>query len=105
LDDFNILCICLPTIVKIHGIGRVTGVTTAKVDKNMMPIKGTEEYVECDTLLLSVGLIPENELTEQMGVGMYQVTGGAYVDQDLETDTEGILPAGMFFYVMDLVIM
>ncbi len=84
LDDFNIPLHLSTTIVKIHGIGRVTGVTTAKVDKNMIPIKGTEEYVECDTLLLSVGLIPENELTEQMGVGMYQVTGGAYVDQDLK---------------------
>ncbi|HPB18145.1 MAG TPA: FAD-dependent oxidoreductase, partial [Clostridia bacterium] len=81
----------------------VTGVTTAKVDKNMIPIKGTEEYVECDTLLLSVGLIPENELTEQMGVGMYQVTGGAYVDQDLETDTEGIFACGNVLHVHDLV--
>ncbi|MFA5341137.1 MAG: FAD-dependent oxidoreductase [Clostridia bacterium] len=103
LDDFNIPLHLSTTIVKIHGIGRVTGVTTAKVDKNMMPIKGTEEYVECDTLLLSVGLIPENELTEQMGVGMYQVTGGAYVDQDLETDTEGIFACGNVLHVHDLV--
>lgn len=103
LDDFNIPLHLSTTIVKIHGIGRVTGVTTAKVDKNMIPIKGTEEYVECDTLLLSVGLIPENELTEQMGVGMYQVTGGAYVDQDLETDTEGIFACGNVLHVHDLV--
>ncbi|MDD2262316.1 MAG: FAD-dependent oxidoreductase [Clostridia bacterium] len=103
LDDFNIPLHLSTTIVKIHGKGRVTGVTTAKVDKNMMPIKGTEEYVECDTLLLSVGLIPENELTEQMGVGMYQVTGGAYVDQDLETDIEGIFACGNVLHVHDLV--
>lgn len=103
LDDFNIPLHLSTTIVKIHGKGRVTGVTTAKVDKNMLPIKGTEEYVECDTLLLSVGLIPENELTEQMGVGMYQVTGGAYVDQDLETDTEGIFACGNVLHVHDLV--
>ena len=103
LDDFNIPLHLSTTIVKIHGKGRVTGVTTAKVDKNMLPIKGTEEYVECDTLLLSVGLIPENELTEQMGVGMYQVTGGAYVDQDLETDIEGIFACGNVLHVHDLV--
>ena len=103
LDDFNIPLHLSTTIVKIHGKGKITGITTAKVDSNMVPIKGTEEYVECDTLLLSVGLIPENELTEQMGVGMYQVTGGAYVDQDLETDTEGVFACGNVLHVHDLV--
>ena len=103
LDDFDIPLHLSTTIVKIHGVGRIEGVTTAKVDKNLMPIKGTEEYVECDTLLLSVGLIPENELTEQMGVGMYTLTGGAYVDQDLETDTEGVFACGNVLHVHDLV--
>ena len=103
LDDYDITLHLSETVVKIHGKGRITGVTTAKVDSNMKPIKGTEQYVECDTLLLSVGLIPENELSEQMGVGMYQVTGGPFVDQDLETDTEGVFACGNVLHVHDLV--
>ncbi len=103
LDDYDIPLHLSETVVKIHGKGRITGVTTAKVDSNMKPIKGTEQYVECDTLLLSVGLIPENELSEQMGVGMYQVTGGPFVDQDLETDTEGVFACGNVLHVHDLV--
>lgn len=103
LDDYDIPLHLSETVVKIHGKGRITGVTTAKVDSNMKPIKGTEQYVECDTLLLSVGLIPENELSEQMGVGMYQVTGGPFVDQDLETDIEGVFACGNVLHVHDLV--
>ena len=103
LDDYDIPLHLSETVVKIHGKGRITGVTTAKVDSNMKPIKGTEQYVECDTLLLSVGLIPENELSEQMGVGMYKVTGGPFVDQDLETDTEGVFACGNVLHVHDLV--
>jgi NADPH-dependent 2,4-dienoyl-CoA reductase/sulfur reductase-like enzyme len=103
LDDFDIPLHLSTTIVAIHGKDRITGVTTAKVDANMVPIKGTEEFVECDTLLLSVGLIPENELTEQMGIKMYNMTSGAYVDQDLETDADGIFACGNVLHVHDLV--
>lgn len=103
LNDFDIPLHLSTTIVSIHGKDRITGVTTAKVDANMIPIKGTEEFVECDTLLLSVGLIPENELTEQMGIKMYNMTSGAYVDQDLETDADGVFACGNVLHVHDLV--
>jgi len=103
LDDFDIPLHLSTTIVKIHGKDRVSGVTVAKVDENLKPIKETEEYVECDTILLSVGLIPENELSEQMGVDMYDSTSGALVDQDLETNIEGVFACGNVLHVHDLV--
>lgn len=76
LDDFGIPLKLSCTVVKVHGKDRVEGITIANVDENRRPIPGTEEYVECDTLLLSVGLIPENELSRAMGIEMDAVTSG-----------------------------
>ncbi len=103
LEDFNIPLHLSTTVVAIHGRRRLEGVTTAQVDKNFKPIKGTEKYVKCDTLLLSVGLIPENELAEEAGVILDQVTGGAMVNQNLETNIEGIYACGNVLHVHDLV--
>ncbi len=103
LEDFNIPLHLSTTVVSIHGRRRLEGVTTSKVDKNYKPIKGTEEYVKCDTLLLSVGLIPENELAEEAGVILDQATGGAMVNQNLETNIEGIYACGNVLHVHDLV--
>ncbi|HPP68617.1 MAG TPA: FAD-dependent oxidoreductase, partial [Clostridiales bacterium] len=91
------------TVVEIHGRERVEGVTIAKVDEKMRPIKGTEEYVECDTLLLSVGLIPENELSKSAGVDINCITGGPDVDEMRETSIRGIFACGNVLQVHDLV--
>ena len=103
LNDFNIPLRLSHTVVEIHGKERLTGVTIARVDENRRPIPGTEEHIPCDTLLLSVGLIPENELSLGASVGMDRVTGGASVDQDRETDREGIFACGNVLHVHDLV--
>lgn len=91
------------TVVKIHGDQRIEGVTVARVDDKFNIVKGSEEYVECDTLLLSVGLIPENELTEGAGIDMDAVTGGAVVDQYRQTTIDGIFACGNVLQVHDLV--
>ncbi len=103
LNDFNIPLMLSHTVVDIKGRGRLEGVTIAEVDKNRRPIKGTEQYIECDTLLLSCGLIPENELTKSAGVTLDPVTGGAVVSENRETDIEGIFAAGNVLHVHDLV--
>lgn len=103
LDDFNIPLMLSHTVVKIHGKQRVCGVSVAKVDKNRKPIVGTEKHIECDTLLLSVGLIPENELSKGAGVSLSAVTGGAVVSQDRQTTVEGIFACGNVLHVHDLV--
>ncbi len=103
LDDFDIPLKLSHTVVKIHGHKRLEGVTIAKVDENLKPIKETEEYIECDTLLLSVGLIPENELTEMAGISIDRVTSGAVVNNFRETDIEGIFACGNVLHVHDLV--
>jgi len=103
LNDFNIPLKLSHTVVKIHGEERLTGVTIAKVDENRRPIKETEEYIACDTLLLSVGLIPENELSTSAGVVLDRVTSGAVVDQDRQTSIEGIFACGNVLHVHDLV--
>lgn len=103
LNDFNIPLKLSSTVVKIHGEDRVTGITYAKVDEFKRPIKGTEEYVECDTLLLSVGLIPENELTKSATVNLDRITGGALVDQNRQTSIPGIFSCGNVLHVHDLV--
>lgn len=104
LDDFNIPLNLSHTVTCIHGKNRVEGVTISEVDKDTLkPIAGTEEYVECDTLLLSVGLIPENELTREAGIKMDKVTGGAVVNQYCETSVEGIFACGNALQVHDLV--
>jgi pyruvate/2-oxoglutarate dehydrogenase complex dihydrolipoamide dehydrogenase (E3) component len=90
------------TVVKIHGAQRVEGVTIAKVDENRNPIKETEQFVECDTLLLSVGLLPENELTISAGIEMDPITGGAVVDNFRQTSVPGIFSCGNVLHVHDL---
>ena len=90
LNDFGIPLRLSHTVVEIHGRERVEGVTIAKVDERRRPIEETREYIPCDTLLLSVGLIPENELTKSASVSIDRITNGAYVDQDRQTEVEGI---------------
>ena len=103
LDDFNIPLYLSTTVIDIHGKDRVTGVTIASVDDNRRPIPGTERYIECDTLLLSVGLIPENELTKNVGIELDRVTSGAVVDEYRETDHKGVFACGNVLHVHDLV--
>lgn len=103
LDDYGIPLKLSHTIVDIQGKERVTGVTLAKVDENRRPIPGTEESISCDTLLLSVGLLPENELSRSAGVDLNPVTSGPLVDDSLETSTEGIFACGNVLHVHDLV--
>ena len=103
LNDFDIPLKLSHTVVEIHGKERLTGVTIAKVDQNRKPIPGSEEFIKCDTLLLSVGLIPENELTESAGIELNPVTSGAYVDQDRQTEIPGVFACGNVLHVHDLV--
>lgn len=103
LDDYNIPLKLSHTITKIHGNGRLTGVSIAKVDENLKPIKETEIYIECDTLLLSVGLIPENELTRECGIRLDTKTKGPRVDENRETSIPGIFSCGNVLHVHDLV--
>ena len=103
LDDFGIPLKLSTTVVKIHGKERVEGVTLAKVDERMKPIPGTEEYIPCDTLLLSVGLLPENELTEELGAKMSPVTRGPLVNESMETSLGGVFACGNVLHVHDLV--
>ena len=103
LHDFNIPLKLSHTVVEIHGRERLEGVTIAKVDERRRPIPETREYIPCDTLLLSVGLIPENELSKTAGVPLDRVTNGATVDQDRQTDVPGIYACGNVLHVHDLV--
>ena len=103
LEDYNIPLYLSHTIVKIHGNERVTGVTIAKVDEKMQPIAGTEFDIDCDTLLLSVGLIPENELSRGLNLEMHPLTSGPIVDQRRQTSMPGIFAAGNVVHVHDLV--
>jgi len=103
LDDFDIPLRLSHTVVSVHGKERLEGVTIAKVDENFKAIDGTQEYVECDTLLLSVGLIPENELTRLVIDDMYPMTRGPRVDNNFETEVDGIFACGNVLHVHDLV--
>ena len=103
LDDFGIPLLLSHTVVKIHGKKRVTGVTIAKVGNDRKPIAGTDEYHTCDTLLLSVGLLPENELSKSAGVELSNITGGPIVNDSLTTSVEGIFACGNVLHVHDLV--
>ncbi len=103
LNDFNIPLHLSHTVVNIHGRERLEGVTIARVDENRRPIKESEEYIPCDTLLLSCGLIPENELTKGAGITLDRVTGGASVNGERETEIEGIFACGNVLHVHDLV--
>ena len=103
LDDFEIPLYLSHTITKIEGNERVTGVVISQVDENKRPIKGTEKHFNCDTVLFSVGLIPENELTKTAGVDIYPNTKGAVVYQNRETSVSGIFACGNVLHVHDLV--
>ena len=103
LNDFDIPLKLSHTVVDIDGKDRVKGVTLAQVDGNMKPIPGTEEYIPCDTLLLSCGLIPENELSRELGLEMEMVTNGPVVNESLETSMEGVFACGNVLHVHDLV--
>ena len=103
LDDFGIPLMLSHTVTRIHGKERLTGVTVSKVDEKRRPIPGSEIYFECDTLLLSVGLIPENELTRGANIGMDGITGGASVDQYRQTSLKGVFACGNVLHVHDLV--
>ena len=103
LDDYVIPLKLSHTVVDIRGKQRLEGITLAAVDERGKPIPGTEEDYTCDTLLLSVGLIPENELSNGMGVEMNRVTSGPVVNESLETNIEGVFACGNVLHVHDLV--
>lgn len=102
LEDYDIPLITSYTITRIHGRHRVKGVTISKVDRKFDRIIGTDRFIECDTLLLSVGLIPENELTHNAGAEI-SLNGGPVVDNNLETTIDGIFACGNVLQVHDLV--
>lgn len=103
LNDYNIPLYLSHTVTDIHGNSRLTGVTVSQVDEKMRPIPGTEKEYACDTLILSVGLIPENELSIDAGVRLDNRTRGALVDEHFQTSVEGIFAAGNVLHVHDLV--
>lgn len=103
LEDFDIPLYLSTTVCEIHGKKRVEGVTIAQVDEKRRPIPETRRYIPCDTLLLSVGLIPENELTRAAGIPMDPVTNGALVDEHCQTQVKGIFACGNVLQVHDLV--
>ena len=103
LEDYNIPLKLSHTVVDIQGKERVEGVTIAKVDENLKPIKETEEFISCDTLLLSCGLIPENELSVGMGLKLDKKTRGPVVDETLQAEVPGVFACGNVLHVHDLV--
>ena len=103
IRDFDIPLLLRHTVTNIHGLERVEAVTIAKVDNSFQPLPGTEETIECDTLLLSVGLIPENELSIKAGVVLDPVVGGPIVNDRMETSVPGIFAGGNVVHVHDLV--
>ena len=103
LDDYDIPLKLSHTVIDIDGKDRVEGVTIAEVDDHFKPIPGTEEHYDCDTLLLSVGLIPENELSTEAGVTLSRVTKGPVVNESLETNIPGVFACGNVLHVHDLV--
>ena len=103
LDDFGIPLKLSHTVVRIEGKERVEGVVIAEVGPDRKPIPGTEEHYDCDTLLLSVGLLPENELTIGLGAKMSRITNGPVVNESLETSVPGVFAAGNVLHVHDLV--
>jgi len=103
VHDFNIPLFLEHTVTEIFGLKRIEAVTIAKVDKNQEPITGTEKTIECDTLLTSVGLIPENELSLKAGIELDPITGGPFVNDMMETSIPGIFAGGNVVHVNDLV--
>ncbi|MFQ9748468.1 MAG: NAD(P)/FAD-dependent oxidoreductase [Anaerobutyricum soehngenii] len=103
LDDFGIPLHLSTTVTKIVGSKRVQAVEVSAVDENLKPIPGTEEIIPCDTVLLSIGLIPENELSKKAGIELNPITNGLKVDNALETSVKGIFACGNVLHVHDLV--
>ena len=103
LHDFNIPILHEHTVTNVHGQERVKAVTIARVDKEWNPIAGTERMIECDTLLISAGLIPENELSRMAGIDLDPLTGGPLVDEKMETSVRGVFAGGNVVHVNDLV--
>lgn len=103
LNDYGIPLMLSHTVTAIHGKERLEGVTVSAVDEKRSPIPGTGQYIKCDTLLLSCGLIPENELTKNAGITLDRVTGGAVCSGDRQTDMEGVFACGNVLHVHDLV--
>ncbi len=103
LDDFDIPLYLQSTVIEIHGDKSLEGVTIAKVDEKWNPIPGTEKFIECDTLLLSVGLVPENELSSQAGVAIDPITNGPIVNESMMTNIPGVFACGNVLHVHDLV--
>ncbi|MEA4911841.1 MAG: FAD-dependent oxidoreductase [Oscillospiraceae bacterium] len=103
LDDFDIPLHLSKTVTRLHGVDRLTAVTVADVDAHMRPLEGTEQIIDCDTLILSVGLIPENELAEGLSVPMDPRTKGPVCDQNYETLADGVFSCGNALHVNDLV--
>lgn len=103
LDDYNIPLHLSTTVTRVIGAKRVEAVEVAKVDDKMQPIPGTERIIECDSLILSVGLLPENEIAEKLGVEIDPATKGPYVDQTFMTSVPGVFSCGNALHVNDLV--
>ena len=103
LDDYGIPLMVRHTVTQIHGRERLEGVTVSEVGENKKPIPGSEQYIKCDTLLFSVGLLPENELSEKAGVDLDGVTGGPVVNDQLATSIPGVFACGNVLHVHDLV--
>lgn len=103
LEDFNIPLRLSHTVIDLKGKDRVEGVTIAKVDDNKKPIEGTEEYIACDTILLSVEISPDNELVKRAKIKISQQTRGPEVDEEMETDLEGVYACGDLLYAHDKV--
>ncbi|UTC77143.1 FAD-dependent oxidoreductase [Treponema sp. OMZ 799] len=103
LEDYGIPLFLSHSISCVHGKDRVTGVTIAQIDASFKEIPGTEKEFSCDTVLLSVGLIPENELTQKAGIALNPITNGAFVDNGMETETSGIFACGNVLHVHDIV--
>ena len=95
LDDYNIPLYLSHTVTEIHGDARLTGVTVSEVDEHLQPIPGTEKRYDCDTLILSVGLLPDNKLTKDVGIGIDPHTKGAVVDEFMQTEIPGIFQQEM----------
>ncbi|MHA1437552.1 MAG: NAD(P)/FAD-dependent oxidoreductase, partial [Promethearchaeota archaeon] len=102
LEDYNIPLITSHTVTKIHGKDRLKGITISKVDRNFDRVIGSDRFIECDSLLLSVGLIPENELSKNAGIKLSS-NGGPIVDNNLETNIDGVFACGNVLQVHDLV--
>lgn len=103
LNDFDIPLHLSTTITRVFGDDRTEAVETAQVDENMIPIKGTEKIIACDSVILSVGLIPENEIAEMLGIKIDAATKGPVVDQNFMTSVEGVFSCGNALHVNDLV--